>query len=121
MAPADLISDVLDLATSLSVESRQIVQCELADLPFEPRHADWLDLIRERSADRDRERRLTAAAKLIPRFATPTLRPFVKRAVARLLTAVRDLASWAPAYRETECVVSAPVARWLFGMPEAYT
>lgn len=109
--PAAVIGGIVSTAVRLSRETRERVATELRDVLLSPRRDAWLSLLAERSADRG----LVAAARTLPRLASPTLRPFVRRAVGRLLEALGDLAAWCPEYAQRTLVVPERVARRVWG------
>jgi hypothetical protein len=105
------IDTIYRLAVVYSRETRGQVVADLDGLNLDAPER-WRELVNQRSKDGS-SRTLRAAGRSLVKLASDPAKPYVRRAVKKLLDAVKDLAEFRPDFAEQEQVVPAAVARRL--------
>lgn len=104
------IDQIYRAACGYSRQARDRVTTELNDLVFDSPRGEWEQLRAARTKG-GTARSLSAAGRALIESASPVARPYVTRAVRRLLAAVTALAEYQPEHVRQQHVVPASIAR----------
>lgn len=100
------INRIYEVARAISRDTRARVQSEVAEVLLRPPLNAW-EMIIEGRRQSGLHGTLSTAGKSLVQYANEPSRPFVKRAVKNLLTAVEELREYRPEYRPCERILPA--------------